>query len=164
MLAVQFTRFMLTIQSITAEGEGLNMIRELFSEYQKELDENLCFQSFDDEMRDPLKKYAAPKGALFLAYWNDDVAGCIALKDLGNGSCEMKRLYVKPSFRKHKIGEALSIHLIAAAKGIGYTSMKLDTLQKLQPAIHLYKKLGFEETTAYYPNPISGVVYMEKTL
>ncbi len=164
MLAVQFTRFMLTIQSITAEGEELNMIRELFTEYQKELDENLCFQSFDDEVRDPLKKYASPTGVLLLAYWNNAVAGCIALKDIGDGFCEMKRLYVKPSFRKHKIGEALTRYLIEAAKNIGYNSMKLDTLQKLQPAIHLYKKLGFEETTAYYPNPISGVVYMEKTL
>jgi ribosomal protein S18 acetylase RimI-like enzyme len=164
MLAVQFTGFMLTIQSIIAEGKELDLIRELFTNYQKELDEDLCFQSFDAELQNPLKKYAPPKGTLFLACWNNEVAGCIALQDLEGGVCEMKRLYVKPDFRKHKIGEALTLHLLKTAKDIGYTTMKLDTLQKLQPAIQLYKKLGFIETTAYYPNPIIGVVYMEKSL
>jgi putative acetyltransferase len=155
---------MLTIKAITTEGNELDMIRSLFADYQNELNEDLCFQSFDDELQDPLKKYGSPKGALFLAYWNDAVAGCIALQDIGNGSCEMKRLYVKPSYRKHKTGEALVQHLLKAAKNLDYQVMKLDTLHKLQPAINLYKKLGFNETGSYYHNPISGVVYMEKIL
>lgn len=74
----------------------------------------------------------------------------------------MKRLYVKPAFRKHKIGEALAMQLLKTASASGYKVMKLDTLQKLQPAIKLYEKLGFRNTTAYYRNPISGVVYMER--
>lgn len=164
MLAVQFTGFMLMIRSITTEGKELDLIRELFADYQKELDEDLCFQSFDTELQNPLKKYSPPKGALFLAYWIDEAAGCIALQDLGQNVCEMKRLYVKPDFRKHKIGDALTVRLLEIASVIGNKTMKLDTLQKLQPAITLYKKLGFTETTAYYPNPISGVVYMEKSL
>ncbi len=164
MLAVQFTRFMLKIEAVTQEGQELDIIREMFASYQKELDENLCFQSFDAELANPLKKYAPPKGALFLAYWNDDTAGCIALQDIGDEVCEMKRLFVKPDFRKQKVGEALVNHLLQTAKQLGYNLMKLDTLQKLQPAIKLYRKLGFEETTAYYENPIAEVVYMEKIL
>lgn len=155
---------MLHIKAITAEGKELEIIRELFADYQKELDEDLCFQSFEAELDDPLAKYAPPEGALFLAYWNDDVAGCIALQYLDEGVCEMKRLYVKPDFRKHRIGEALSLHLMSVAKALGYHTMKLDTLQKLQAAIHLYKKIGFEQTAAYYANPIAGVVYMQKSL
>jgi putative acetyltransferase len=155
---------MLQIKAITAGGEELNIIRQLFADYQEELNEDLCFQRFDDELENPLKKYSPPKGGLFLAYWNNEIAGCIALQDIEDGNCEMKRLYVKPNFRQHKIGEALAVRSIRAAKELGYTVMKLDTLQKLQPAIRLYKKLGFIETTAYYQNPIAGVVYMEITL
>jgi len=164
MLAVQFTSFMLKIKAVTQEGKGLDIIRELFSSYQKELGEDLCFQSFDAELLDPLKKYGPPRGVLFLAYWNDQVAGCIALQDIGDAACEMKRLYVTPELRKHKIGEALAGHLLNTAKQLGYNVMKLDTLQKLQPAIRLYQKLGFNITTAYYKNPIAEVVYMEKVL
>jgi ribosomal protein S18 acetylase RimI-like enzyme len=155
---------MLQIKTITAEGEELNIIRELFNDYQNELNEDLCFQGFENELKEPLKKYGLPKGALLLAYWNNHVAGCIALHDLGNDVCEMKRLYVKPEFRKHKIGQTLVMQVLDVAKQFGYTSMKLDTLQKLQPAIELYKKFGFKETTAYYQNPIEAVVYIEKIL
>lgn len=153
---------MVDIIPIITEGKELNIVRKLFAAYQQELNEDLCFQSFEDELRDPFKKYK--KGYIFLGYWNNEVAGCIALHELSADCCEMKRLYVKPEYRKHKIGEALSIKLVDVAKQAGYRIMKLDTLQKLQPAVALYRKLGFEETTAYYPNPIKGVVYMQKTL
>jgi putative acetyltransferase len=155
---------MLDIKAITSEGEELDIIRRFFKDYQAELEVDLCFQQFDAELLDPLKKYAPPSGALFLATWNNEVAGCIALQDLGHKVCEMKRLYVKPSFRKHRIGEALALRLLHTAKGLGYTTMRLDTLQKLQPAIKLYQKLGFHKANAYYQNPNADVVYMEKTL
>jgi len=155
---------MLSIQSITTESAELDIIRQLFLDYQQELNEDLCFQSFEAELQHPLEKYGGAKGALLLAYWNNEVAGCIALCNLGNNVCEMKRLYVKPALRQHKIGQALAEEVLQQAKEKGYTTMKLDTLQKLSPAIQLYRKLGFTETTAYYHNPIAAVVYMEKTL
>lgn len=159
----------------------MDEVRTLFREYEKELDENLCFQSFETELKDPLKKYGSPKGILYIAEWNHEVAGCIALTDISenistalNGAaeastmlstvCEMKRLYVRPQFRKHKIGKAMVEQLMKDAEKLGYTTMKLDTLQKLKPAIILYKQYGFTETTAYYENPLPGVVYMEKQL
>ncbi|MEQ1800081.1 MAG: GNAT family N-acetyltransferase [Lacibacter sp.] len=179
---------MLQLIQIKEDGVLVNEIRTLFQEYEKELDENLCFQSFEAELKDPLKKYGSPKGVLYIAEWNDAVAGCIALTDIsenistpakdGTGSlnaaadastalstvCEMKRLYVRPQFRKHKIGRAMVEQLMKDAEQLGYKTMKLDTLQKLQPAITLYKQYGFKETTAYYENPLPGVVYMQKQL
>ena len=155
---------MLSIVQITENGTALNAAVQLFKDYAAELNADLCFQSFDAELTDPLKKYGLPSGALFLGYYHQVPVACIALQPLPDGSCEMKRLYVQPSYRKHKIAEALVQQLLITAKVIGYQKMKLDTLDRLQPAIHLYKKLGFKETTAYYANPLAEVVYMEKEL
>lgn len=143
----------------------MDEIRTLFREYERELNEDLCFQSFEAELKNPLLKYGPPKGLLYIATWNEEVAGCIALLPLKEeGVCEMKRLYVRQQFRKHKIGKTLVEQLLNDASQLGHTKIKLDTLQKLQPAITLYKQYGFEETTAYYQNPLAGVVYMEKEL
>jgi ribosomal protein S18 acetylase RimI-like enzyme len=156
---------MIRIQHITTESAELEKVRQLFLEYVRELDEDLCFQSFDEELKNPLYKYGTPFGGLLLAYWNNEAVGCVALQPLKEqGVCEMKRLYVQPDFRKHKIGEMLVTEIVKQAQQIGYTKMKLDTLDKLQAAIHLYKKHGFVETTSYYHNPLPGVVYMEKIL
>lgn len=156
---------MLGIKHITEDGEDLNNIRHLFREYEKELDEDICFQSFEKELENPLKKYGAPSGDLILALWNDEAAGCIALTKMkDNGACEMKRLYVKPEFRKNKIGKVLVETLLDSAKKKGYTIMRLDTFEKLQPAIKLYENYGFKNSSAYYHNPLPNVVYMEKQL
>jgi len=156
---------MLTIIQITQDGNQLNEARILFREYENELNADLRFQSFDDELENPLYKYGNPKGALLLAYWNNELAGCIALQPLQDeGVCEMKRLFVRPLFRKHKIGEALANEVVQIAKHLGYVTMKLDTLDRLEAALQLYKKMDFVVTNAYYENPLDGVVYMEKAL
>jgi GNAT superfamily N-acetyltransferase len=156
---------MITIKAITTEGAALDSIRQMFVDYQKELDADLCFQSFNQELAQPLKKYGPPSGIILLAYYNDDTAGCVAVTAMKEvGVCEMKRLYVKPSFRQFKIGQALVEAIIASAATMGYNKMRLDTLQKLQPAIRLYRKFGFTDTSAYYHNPLQEVVYMEREL
>ncbi|MBL7759375.1 MAG: GNAT family N-acetyltransferase [Sediminibacterium sp.] len=155
---------MLELKHITEEGAGLETARHLFAEYSTELGVDLCFQSFDAELKDPLRKYGHPKGSLILAYWNGAPAGTIALQALEDGACEMKRLYVKPAYRKFHIGEALVLAIIEDAKQLGYTKMKLDTLEHLKAAISLYLKHGFVITTAYYHNPLPEVVYMERAL
>lgn len=156
---------MLQIKHITAESAELEIARHLFKEYSDELAVDLCFQSFDAELQNPLKKYGPPKGSLLLAYYNEEAVGCVALQQLPEEyACEMKRLYVQPAFRKYKIGDALVAAIINEAKRLGYAKMKLDTLERLQAAIHLYLKHGFEITTAYYHNPLPEVVYMEKKL
>ena len=156
---------MLRIKHIIDEGAELNTVRELFREYEKELNEDICFQSFEEELRDPLKKYGPPSGDLMLAYWEDEIAGCIALTKMKeHGACEMKRLYVKPNFRKNKIGKMLVEDLIASARERNYKIMRLDTFLKLKAAVKLYERFGFNNISPYYNNPHKDVLYMELEL
>ena len=156
---------MLRIKHIIEEGKELDVIRDLFREYEEELNEDICFQSFDEELKDPLKKYGLPDGDLMLAYWNDEVAGCIALTKMKDaGACEMKRLYVRPEFRKNKIGRVLIEELLSSAKQKDYQRMRLDTFLKLESAVYLYRQFGFENISAYYNNPLPGMLYMDKQL
>jgi putative acetyltransferase len=156
---------MLDIQKVTTQGPALESVKDLFKAYLHELNEDLCFQSFDSEIDNPLYKYSAPVGALFIAIYNATPVGCIALQPLQEaGTCEMKRLYVDPEYRKFGIGDALVKSLLQEAQLLGYTTMKLDTLERLQAAIQLYQKFGFETVTAYYDNPLPSVVYMQKDL
>ena len=155
---------MLSVERIQDEN-CLAEIRKLFKEYLEELNENLCFQSTDEELVWPLKKYGPPHGSLIIAYWKNAPAGCIALQPLKEeGVCEMKRMYVRTNFRKHGIENKLIEELLNDAKRMGYKTMVLDTLERLQPAINLYSKHGFVSTSAYYKNPLPNVVYMVKVL
>jgi putative acetyltransferase len=156
---------MVTIELITEEGPALQLVRQFFKEYEQALGENLCFQSFGDELENPLKKYGAPHGAILLAYHDGQPCGCIALQPLAEeGVCEMKRLYVQPAHRQYGIGKILVEKIIAIAKEKGYETMVLDTLQRMQAAIRLYESAGFVHTSAYYDNPIADVVYMKREL
>lgn len=156
---------MLTLKYITQNDADLETARHLFKEYADELAVDLCFQSFDEELQNPLKKYGPPTGSLILAFWDNEPVGTIALQALEEkGVCEMKRLFVQAPFRKFGIGEALVKAILIEAKKLGYTKMKLDTLEHLKAAIALYLKHGFIITTAYYHNPLPEVVYMEKLI
>lgn len=158
-------KFMQRIIQVQQQGAELDIIRQLFREYEKELDADLCFQKFEEELKDPLKKYGPPTGTLLLAYWNDEPAGCIALTSMQEaGYCEMKRLYVRAANRKNGIGKILVGDIMDAAVKMGYKAMRLDTLKKLTAAIRLYETFGFYHTKAYYYNPLPGVVFMERRL
>jgi putative acetyltransferase len=156
---------MIEIVQVKEEGVLMDQIRQLFRAYALELGEDLCFQGFEQELMNPLAKYGPPGGAIYLACMGNEVAGCIALMPLSEtGTCEMKRLFVRPHLRRHKIGDLLVAQLLQEARQLQYHTMKLDTLIRLEPAIALYRRFGFQETTAYYKNPLPGVVYMEKSL
>ncbi len=156
---------MLIIKFVKKDTHEVDIIRNMFAEYSETLNENLCFQKFDDELENPLKKYGGPKGCLLLAYWKGEAAGCIALQPLEmEGVCEMKRLFVRSDYRKLGIADELIKILMTEAKKKGYKKMVLDTLERLLPALNLYRKHGFVNTSAYYDNPLKGVDYMEKEL
>ncbi|MBD3217647.1 MAG: GNAT family N-acetyltransferase [candidate division Zixibacteria bacterium] len=144
--------------------EHINTIRKLFREYEDFLGFHLCFQNFEEEMKTLPGKYAPPEGRLIIAEYDSEIAGCVAVKKIGEGVCEMKRLYVRPEFRGKKIGRKLAERIIEDAGAIGYDIMRLDTLERLKEAIALYRSMGFKETTAYVYNPIEDVVYMELKL
>jgi putative acetyltransferase len=146
-------------------GPELDEIRELFLEYARSLDFNLCFQNFDQELLALPGEYAPPQGRIILCRVDGKTAGCIALKPLGAGVCEMKRLFVRPEFRGRKLGLQLAERIVQAARQIGYTSMRLDTIAgSMEGAIALYRGLGFKEIPAYYNNPIPNAVYLELNL
>lgn len=142
----------------------LPLVRELFTEYARAIAIDLCFQSFDCELAELPGKYAPPEGRLFLALENESAAGCVALRKIGDGICEIKRLYVRPAFRGRGLGRRLANETIFAAREIGYNRMRLDTLASMTPAIALYESLGFQRIPAYYNNPSDSAVFMELAL
>jgi GNAT superfamily N-acetyltransferase len=144
--------------------DDMKTAMELFREYRDYLDVDLCFQDFENELNNLPGAYSPPSGALFLAWLGDDAAGCVALKKVDATTCEMKRLYVRPTCRGHGIGRALATRIMDAAVGLGYTEMVLDTLDRLQGAMALYESMGFRKTSPYYHNPLPGVVYWKKSL
>ena len=145
--------------------EEIQEVRKLFEEYVAWLGINLCFQNFDKEVAELPGDYTPPSGRLTLATENDDVAGCIALRRIGEDVCEMKRLYVRPQFRGRGLGRTLTENLIHEARGIGYKRMRLDTLPgKMDRAIAMYRLLGFKNIEPYYNNPVEGAAFMELEL
>ncbi|HLA09293.1 MAG TPA: GNAT family N-acetyltransferase [Pyrinomonadaceae bacterium] len=139
--------------------------RQLFREYSDWLQVDLCFQNFEKELAGLPGDYAPPEGRLWLAWINQDIAGCIALRSLGEGICEMKRLYVRPEFRGQGLGRLLAEKLIQEARNIGYQKMRLDTLPgRMDQAIAMYRDLGFQEIERYYNNPDETALFMELDL
>jgi GNAT superfamily N-acetyltransferase len=136
----------------------------LFREYQTFLDVDLCFQGFEQELATLPGKYAEPFGAIFLAEQKGSYVGCVAVRPIKDDICEMKRLYVRDEHRGLSAGRLLAEKVIAKAKKLGYKTMQLDTLERLESAVALYKKLGFVEIHPYYDNPLNEVVYWELDL
>ena len=142
----------------------IETIRTLFREYEAYLQVDLCFQDFAEELAGLPGRYGPPRGALLLATAGQRAAGCVALRPLEGEVCEMKRLFVRPEYIGQGIGGQLARTVIARARSKGYHRMVLDTLERLNPSLALYRSLGFRPCAAYYPNPLTGVVYLELDL
>jgi putative acetyltransferase len=143
----------------------IGQARELFLEYAQSLGFSLCFQNFDRELADLPGDYAPPEGRLLLAECEGELAACVALHKLEAGTCEMKRLYLRPQFRGHGLGRMLAERIIAEARQIGYQRMRLDTVEPvMKDAVAMYCKLGFKPIAPYCANPMAGAIYMELEL
>ena len=118
----------------------IEIVRELFREYERSLGVDLCFQGFEQELASLPGRYAPPRGRLFLARADAEAGGCIALRPLGGDLCEMKRLYLRPSLRGKGAGRALAMRVIDEARAIGYRTMRLDTLPMMSEAIALFQR------------------------
>jgi putative acetyltransferase len=146
------------------EAPDLLAVRELFQEYATSLGFSLCFQGFDQEIADLPGMYTPPQGRLLLAHHAGDTAGCVALRPSAPGTCEMKRLYVRPAYRSSGLGRLLVERIIHEAKNAGYKRMRLDSLPSMQAAIQLYRRLGFQPIAPYTTNPVEGAVFLELQL
>ena len=145
-------------------AESIGAARALFREYAASLGFDLAFQDFDRELASLPGGYAPPEGCLLLARCGGRPAGCVGLRKLADGVCEMKRLYVCPEGRGLGIGKQIAMRLIHEGIRLGYSTMVLDTLNRLEAAIHLYESLGFVRTDPYYDNPLPDVVYWKLDL
>jgi GNAT superfamily N-acetyltransferase len=153
------------IQIVPAHEEAyLPVVRQLFQEYAAGLGFDLCFQNFAEELAGLPGRYAPPAGRLLLAVAASGPAGCGGLRDLGDGVCEMKRLYVRPAFRGSGVGRALAEALIAGAREAGYRLMRLDTMPSMRSAIALYESLGFRPAEPYTVNPHPGALFLARSL
>ena len=138
--------------------------REIFVEYAQGLGIDLCFQNFEQELVSLPGDYAQPQGAVLLAFVDGALAGCGAFRPLADvdyaNACEMKRLYVRPAFRRYGLGRTVAQALLDLAMQAGYSAMLLDTLDDMEAARGLYETLGFVEVPPYYFNPIAGAHYL----
>jgi GNAT superfamily N-acetyltransferase len=155
---------MVTIEPARWPADAVT-VRELFEEYAESLGFDLCFQRFDVELATLPGRYSPPSGRLLLARAGGRSVGCVALRDLGDGICEMKRLYVRGEARGTGTGAKLTDAIVRQARTAGYRRMRLDTIApQMERAVELYRRRGFVEIPAYVENPIEGALYLELTL
>jgi putative acetyltransferase len=153
-----------TIRIVTS-AEPMDPVRTLFREYADSPGSDICFQNFEQELADLPGPYAPPSGCLLLATVGDEPAGCVALKKLADGVCEMKRLYVRSRHRGTGLGRSLAGQIIEEAKRLGYQAIRLETVPSvLGSAVALYRSLGFRDIPAYCHNPVPGALFMELRL
>jgi len=143
----------------------LGDVRRLFRAYAAGLDIDLGFQGFEDELAGLPGRYApARRGCLLLALERGEAVGCVGLRDLGGGICEMKRLYAVPAARGLGLGRALAEAVIERARRLGYAKMRLDTMATMLAARGLYESLGFRTVEPYTHNPLEGARFFELAL
>ncbi len=144
--------------------DQVEIARQLFLEYEQALGISLCFQNFEDELKNLPGDYTAPRGALLLAVVDGQPAGCCALRPASTNAypnaAEMKRLFVREVFRGKGIARKLVYEILRMARGQGYDFVVLDTLNTMKEAQALYILIGFRDIEPYYENPIKGARYM----
>ena len=120
--------------------------------------------AFEAELKTLPGHFSPPRGALLVAEEDGPIAGCVALRELENGACEMKRMFVSSEFHGRGVGQALAGAIIARAKELGYSKMMLDTGPAQREAQGLYRKFGFTDIEPYYelsPELRDWLVFME---
>ncbi len=156
--------FINMFEIVKAKAEDLPIVHGLFEEYQKSLGISLCFQNFEAELASLPKPYDEPQGCILILKVENEIVGVVALKILEEVICEMKRLYIKSAYHGFGFGRKMAEAVIEEAKAKKYKTMKLDTLNRLEAAVGLYRSLDFKQTIPYNYNPEEDILYFEKDL
>jgi putative acetyltransferase len=143
--------------------EDFRRLRHLLLAYARLLEVDLTFQGFAQELEGLPAAYPPPGGA-WLALRGDEAVGCVALRPLGGGRMELKRLFTLPGLRQGGIGRALVEAALAGAREAGAKAVRLDTLPGMDAAQGLYRKLGFRPIAPYRENPVPGAAFLELVL
>lgn len=144
--------------------DDISEVRELFLEYAAGVGFSLCFQDFDAELASLPGKYAPPTGQLVVADSGTALVGCVALRQHQPAVGELKRLFVRPGFRRLGLGRELLDRIMAEAMSAGYRDVVFDTLPVMTDALRIYERLGFVATEPYCVNPVEGALFYRKTL
>jgi putative acetyltransferase len=155
-----------SFELLDADDESrVPLVRELMLEYALWLKVDLSVQQFDAELAGLPGAYAPQRGGcVLLATQAGASAGCVALRALEAGICEMKRLWVREAFRGSGLGQKLAQAVLQRARELGYEIMRLDTLAHMDRARLLYARLGFREIAPYYDSALPNTIYLEKAL
>jgi len=138
--------------------------RELFMEYENSLGFRIDFQNFEEELEEIAIQYGSPDGALFIAYHHANPVACIAIRKINDEIGELKRMFVQPGFRRNGLGRKLLQLAIEEAGELRFHKIRLDSLERMQPALKLYEDFGFYAIASYRFNPFDDAVFLEKQL
>jgi GNAT superfamily N-acetyltransferase len=138
-----------------ARPDEIDAVRELFREYGAFVGSPICFESFEREIASLPGEYIC----LLVAEESGQLAGCAALRNIGEGIAEMKRLYVRPAFQGRGLGRLLTGRIIYEARDSGHKRIRLDTLRIMGSALALYRGLGFREIPPYGGNPPEAICF-----
>jgi ribosomal protein S18 acetylase RimI-like enzyme len=151
---------MIELQTVQNSAQ-IAKIKILFKEYAVARKDDPALVDFPEEIKSLPGEYAPPAGSIIIAFYDRKLAGCVALHKLDEKICEMKRLYVRPSFRKKGIGKFLIQGILNEAFDLGYIKMRLDSIPSMKTAQRLYESAGFYEIPDYRNNPNKGTKYFE---
>ena len=146
---------------IAETQEDYREARVLLREYESASEVDLCFQGFEEEVEALERAYGPPGGRFLILRSGEQIAGCVALEDSGDKTCEMKRLYVRPEFRGKGLGRKCAEEVVQIAREMGYAALRLHTLPAMRAAVALYRSMGFREIDPYAENPVEGALFME---
>lgn len=138
----------------------LEDVLRLYREYVARTSVDLSFQGNEDEFRALSDRYGSAESKIFIARIGGYPVGCAAFRKVDEGTCEMKRVYVRPSARGIGLGATLVERVLQEAILVGYRKIFLDVLPEFEIALKLYRSLGFVEHPPVTNNPIPGTQFL----
>ncbi|WP_240550375.1 acetylglutamate kinase [Candidatus Roseilinea sp. NK_OTU-006] len=139
--------------------EQIAQFRALLMDYYQERP-NSFSERMAQDLQDLPGRYAAPHGGMFLALCNGQPIATAAWTQHTPALVEMKRVYVRPEYRRQGVARALAQHIIAIARARGFAQVVISTWADAEDAVALYRRLGFTEIPPFKPSTVPGLIYL----